>query len=147
MYPNSADSLALLLTAPANGKRYSLEDPFVARELAGAGHIHSDVVTVMGEGIHRYFQEPVMKDGELVWKDGVTESLDTGILRPASDPFSPEGGLRLQVLRARHGLPRYRSHEALTDALACAELYLALIATLEARHAVTLGGLLRHRRL
>lgn len=68
---------------------------FVARELAGAGHIHTDVVTVMGEGIHPYFQEPMMVDGELVWKDGVKESLDTDILRPASDPFDREGGLRL----------------------------------------------------
>jgi phosphogluconate dehydratase len=68
---------------------------FVARELAGAGHIHSDVTTIMGQGIHPYFQEPVMIDGQLVWKDGVTESLDTDILRPASDPFDAEGGLRL----------------------------------------------------
>ncbi|WP_332639760.1 phosphogluconate dehydratase [Brevundimonas sp.] len=68
---------------------------FVTRELANAGHIHADVTTVMGEGIHHYFQEPVMIDGELVWKDGVTESLDTDILRPASDPFDTEGGLRL----------------------------------------------------
>ena len=68
---------------------------FVTRELAQAGHIHSDVITVMGEGIHPYFQEPMMVDGELVWKDGVTESLDTDILRPASDPFDKEGGLRL----------------------------------------------------
>ncbi|WP_202627544.1 exonuclease domain-containing protein [Cellulomonas sp. APG4] len=60
---------------------------------------------------------------------------------------TPEGSLRLQVLRARHGLPRYRSHEALTDALACAELYLAQVATLGADHQVTLGGLLRHRRV
>ena len=68
---------------------------FIARELAGAGYIHSDVVTVMGEGIHPYFQEPMLVDGELVWRDGVTESLDTDILRPASDPFDREGGLRL----------------------------------------------------
>jgi phosphogluconate dehydratase len=34
-------------------------------------------------------------DGALVWKDGVAESLDTDILRPASDPFDREGGLRL----------------------------------------------------
>ncbi|MGV9010313.1 phosphogluconate dehydratase [Brevundimonas sp.] len=68
---------------------------FVARELAMAGHIHSDVTTVMGQGIHHYFQEPILQDGELVWKDGVTDSLDTDILRPASDPFDREGGLRL----------------------------------------------------
>ncbi|WP_426037265.1 phosphogluconate dehydratase [Brevundimonas sp. DC300-4] len=68
---------------------------FVARELAQAGHIHSDVTTIMGRGIHHYFQEPAMIDGELVWKDGVAESLDRDILRPASDPFDSEGGLRL----------------------------------------------------
>ncbi|PZO03142.1 MAG: phosphogluconate dehydratase [Alphaproteobacteria bacterium] len=68
---------------------------FVARELAMAGHIHSDVTTVMGQGIHHYFQEPILQDGELVWKEGVTDSLDTDILRPASDPFDREGGLRL----------------------------------------------------
>jgi phytoene desaturase len=33
VYPNASATLALLLTAPANGKTYSLEDPFVRREL------------------------------------------------------------------------------------------------------------------
>ncbi|HYD26736.1 phosphogluconate dehydratase [Brevundimonas sp.] len=68
---------------------------FVTRELAEAGNIHTDVQTIMGPGIHHYFQEPSLVDGELVWRDGVTESLDTDILRPASDPFDREGGLRL----------------------------------------------------
>jgi len=68
---------------------------FIARELAQAGHIHSDVTTIMGQGIHHYFQEPTMVDGQLAWKDGVAESLDRDILRPASDPFDTEGGLRL----------------------------------------------------
>jgi phosphogluconate dehydratase len=68
---------------------------FVTRELAMAGNIHSDVTTVMGEGIQAYFQEPSLVDGELVWRDGVSESLDRDILRPASDPFQKDGGLRL----------------------------------------------------
>ncbi|WP_168195099.1 MULTISPECIES: exonuclease domain-containing protein [unclassified Corynebacterium] len=34
--------------------------------------------------------------------------------------------LRLARVRRRYGLPDYRSHNALSDALACAELYLAL---------------------
>lgn len=42
------------------------------------------------------------------------------------------GALRLWTARERHGLPVYRAHEALTDALACAELYLAQRAELEA---------------
>jgi phosphogluconate dehydratase len=68
---------------------------FVTRELAGNGHIHADVTTIMGQGIHHYFQEPMLVDGDLVWKDGVRESLDLDILRPASDPFARDGGLRL----------------------------------------------------
>ena len=68
---------------------------FVTRELAQAGYLHSDVTTVMGRGIEAYFQEPMLQDGELVWKDGVAETLDPEILRPASDPFQKDGGLRL----------------------------------------------------
>lgn len=37
--------------------------------------------------------------------------------------------LRLPRIRQRYGLPTYRSHNALIDALACAELYLALVAS------------------
>lgn len=36
-----------------------------------------------------------------------------------------EGGLRLDPTRARYGLPRYRAHNALADALAAGELFLA----------------------
>jgi phytoene desaturase len=34
IYPNEGGSLALLLTAPANGREYGLEDPFVEREIS-----------------------------------------------------------------------------------------------------------------
>lgn len=68
---------------------------FVARELARNGNLHADVTTIMGDGIEAYFQEPSMVDGELIWRDGVSESLDLDILRPASDPFQKDGGLRL----------------------------------------------------
>lgn len=39
--------------------------------------------------------------------------------------------LRLARVRARYGLPSYANHNALTDALACAELFLAQTATLK----------------
>ena len=56
-----------------------------------------------------------------------------------------EGALRLDACRARHGLPRYRAHSALTDALACAELFLAQWQALEARarRPLVLGDVLR----
>ncbi|APT86683.1 3'-5' exonuclease [Corynebacterium flavescens] len=48
--------------------------------------------------------------------------------------------LRLPRVRERYGLPRYAAHNALSDALACAELYLALSAD---RGSDTLGDLTR----
>ncbi|HJC61632.1 MAG TPA: DNA polymerase III subunit epsilon [Candidatus Dietzia intestinigallinarum] len=52
----------------------------------------------------------------------------------------PEG-LRLWGARERYGLPRYRAHDALVDAVACAELYLAQLAELGRRGACTLRDL------
>lgn len=45
-------------------------------------------------------------------------------------PDPPAGELRLPRSREFFGLPRYPNHNALTDALACAELYLAQCARL-----------------
>ena len=47
--------------------------------------------------------------------------------RQTEGPFAP-GALRLFNLRERFGLPRYRAHSALEDALSAAELFLALLA-------------------
>ena len=68
---------------------------FLTRELVRGGFLHADVMTVAGQGLEHYFKEPVLKDGELVWVDGVTTSLDENILRPIENPFDHEGGLRL----------------------------------------------------
>ena len=42
------------------------------------------------------------------------------------DEDHPRDSLRLWKLRVRAGLPSYKGHDAVVDALACAELYLAL---------------------
>jgi phosphogluconate dehydratase len=68
---------------------------FVVRELLAAGLAHEDVMTVAGPGLSRYAQEPVLIDGELVWRDGPSQSLDPAMLRPVSDPFDSEGGIRV----------------------------------------------------
>lgn len=54
---------------------------------------------------------------------------------------APPGSLRLTASRDRFGLPRYRAHEALTDALACAELYLAQVAELGQGQSISLKTL------
>jgi phosphogluconate dehydratase len=68
---------------------------FVTRELLGAGLLHEDVLTVAGPGLSRYTAEPFLQDGALIWKAGVHKSLDPSMVRSASDPFDPEGGLKL----------------------------------------------------
>lgn len=45
----------------------------------------------------------------------------------------PPGSLRLWSARDQFGLPRYKAHDALTDALAAGELYLAQVAHLGSR--------------
>ncbi len=61
--------------------------------LLGEGLLHPDTLTVAGQGLHHYTQEPKLIDGALVWEDGAGHSLNEKILRPANDPFQPTGGL------------------------------------------------------
>ncbi|MDQ0464842.1 phosphogluconate dehydratase [Caulobacter ginsengisoli] len=68
---------------------------FVVRELLAAGLAHDDVLTVAGRGLGHYAKEPFLDGETLTWRDGATESGDTDILRPVSDPFEPDGGIRL----------------------------------------------------
>jgi phosphogluconate dehydratase len=68
---------------------------FVIRELLGAGLLHGDVRTVSGADLHAYTQEPWLDNGKLAWREGATQSGDLNVLRPASDPFSADGGLKL----------------------------------------------------
>ena len=55
-------------------------------------------------------------------------ALDTLQIAAAMHRNTRPGELRLEALRRRYGLPRYPVHHALSDALACAELFLALVA-------------------
>jgi phosphogluconate dehydratase len=68
---------------------------FLVRELLDAGLMHPDVQTVAGEGLRRYAQEPWLSPEGLAWRDAPALSGDTTVLRPASDPFSADGGLKL----------------------------------------------------
>ena len=68
---------------------------FVTRTLLDAGLLHEDVQTVAGHGLRRFQSEPFLDGERLVWREGTAESLNRDILRPASDPFQAEGGLRL----------------------------------------------------
>ena len=68
---------------------------FVIRELLSAGLVHDDVLTVAGPGLSHYTKEPFLDGDTVVWRDGANESGDLEVLRPVSDPFQPDGGIRL----------------------------------------------------
>jgi phosphogluconate dehydratase len=68
---------------------------FLVRELINAGLMHADVQTVAGAGLEAYTQEPWLSPEGLAWRPAPTESGDNSVLRPASDPFSADGGLKL----------------------------------------------------
>jgi phosphogluconate dehydratase len=73
---------------------------FLIRELLNAGLLHGDVNTVMGAGLDHYAQEPFLDNAvgdtpKLAWRSAPETSRDLNILRPASDPFSADGGLKL----------------------------------------------------
>ncbi|OHX12161.1 phosphogluconate dehydratase [Chromobacterium sphagni] len=68
---------------------------FVIRELLAAGLLHEDVGTVVGRGLSHFAKEPWLNGGELQWRDAPAVSGDDSVLRPAANPFSADGGLRL----------------------------------------------------
>ena len=74
---------------------------FTIRTLLDHGLLFEDVLTVAGRGLRRYTQEPRLVEGERVWVDGPTASLDTEVLRGADAPFAADGGLR--ILRGNLG--------------------------------------------
>ena len=67
---------------------------YMVRHLLEAGLLHEDVRTVAGGGMNRYTTEPKLRDGRVTWEEGPRDSLNDKILRPASDPFAPIGGLK-----------------------------------------------------
>jgi len=120
---------------------------FLVRELLDAGLLHEDVNTVVGRGLRHYAQEPFLDEGRLVWRDGPTKSLDESILRPATQPFSAEGGLRVMVGNLGRGVMKvsavapehqvveaparvFQDQQALADAFKAGELEHDLVAVM-----------------
>ncbi|MFW5418014.1 phosphogluconate dehydratase [Nocardiopsis sp. CNT-189] len=68
---------------------------YLIGQLLDAGLLHPGTGTVAGPGLDRYRQRPVLDGTELTWGDEPKESGDDTVLRPAGDPFSADGGLRM----------------------------------------------------
>jgi len=87
VYPNGSGDVNHFQEAGGMG--------FVIRELLSAGLAHGDVPGVArNRGLDAYGEEPWLDEDTLAWRDA-GPSGDDEMLRPASSPFQPDGGMRL----------------------------------------------------
>ena len=68
---------------------------YVVSELLDAGLMHDDVMTVAGQGLRRYTEEPKLDGERVMWQQGSGASLDESVLRGVAQPFDAEGGLKV----------------------------------------------------
>jgi len=87
VYPNGSGDVNHFHAAGGMG--------FVIRELLDAGLLHRDIMTVAGDDLTAYGQEPVLKDDALAWQDAPAVSGDDSMLRTPAAPFQADGGMRL----------------------------------------------------
>ncbi len=111
VYPNGQADVNHFQAAGGTG--------FVIRELLAGGRMHGDVETIMGRGLAGYAREPWLNDGRLDWRDAPAASGDREVLRPLSDPFDAEGGIRLltgnlgrSIIKISAVKPQHRSVRA-----------------------------------
>ena len=67
---------------------------YLIGELLRGGMLHPDTKTIAGVGLHHYTQEPFMENGELVWREGTSVSLNAKIISTLEEPFQETGGLK-----------------------------------------------------
>jgi phosphogluconate dehydratase len=67
---------------------------FVTRTLLEAGLLHADTLTAGADRIEAYQANATLDGEHLAWQE-ISETRDPIMLRPAGDPFLPDGGMRL----------------------------------------------------
>jgi phosphogluconate dehydratase len=87
VYPNGAGDVNHFHAAGGIG--------YCIATLLEAGLLHRDVMTVGTGDLSEYTKEPALDGDALVWRDAPSASLDETMLRPVSNPFQPDGGMRL----------------------------------------------------
>lgn len=86
VYPNGSADVNAFQEAGGPG--------YVIRELLDAGLMHEDVLTVREGGLREYTREPYAQGAGLAWRP-IEASRDDSVVRPAAQPFSATGGLKL----------------------------------------------------
>jgi phosphogluconate dehydratase len=88
VYPNG--------TADVNAFEEAGGPTFVIRELLSQGLMHADVMTVFGDqGLASHTVRPILVNEKIVWEAHPETSIDTSVVRNATEPFATTGGLRL----------------------------------------------------
>lgn len=86
VYPNGSADVNAFQNAGGPG--------FVIGELVAAGLMHGDVATVRAGGFAEFANVPTLAGDKLQWQPAAP-SKDEAVARPASNPFSATGGLKL----------------------------------------------------
>jgi phosphogluconate dehydratase len=87
VYPNGSDDVNHFHAAGGMA--------WIISELLRTGLLHRDILTVARADLADYGRMPVLEDDALMWDEAPTVPGDDTILRPVSDPFSADGGMRL----------------------------------------------------
>ena len=87
MYPNGA--------ADVNHFHAAGGMPFVIHSLLSNGLLHNDVTTILGQGLSLYTQETKIINENLEFSEGAKVSLNENVVRPVSNPFSIQGGIKI----------------------------------------------------
>ena len=87
MYPNGA--------ADVNHFHAAGGMSFVIKTLLNAGLLHEDVTTILGKGLSKFSKESKISNGAIVFENGTDVSLNLSVVRPADEPFSEDGGIKI----------------------------------------------------
>ncbi|WP_165323517.1 phosphogluconate dehydratase [Rhizorhabdus phycosphaerae] len=68
---------------------------YVIATLIDGGLLHRDILTVAGKDLGDYAADPTLDGETLTWEPAPAAPRDETMLRPVSNPFLPDGGMRL----------------------------------------------------
>jgi len=87
IYPNGADDVNQFHGAGGMA--------WIIAELLRGGLLHRDILTVARADLADYGRMPKLENDALAWDEPPTAPGNESILRPLSNPFSPDGGMKL----------------------------------------------------
>jgi len=87
VYPNGANDV--------NGFHAAGGMAWIITELLRNGLLHRDILTVARADLADYGRMPMLVDDALVWDEPPAAPGDEAMLRPVSNPFSADGGMKL----------------------------------------------------